>query len=262
MPDVERAHECLKNAMVLSVADGELDEAEQQYIERLRGKLGVEPGQFAKLVEDVKKNRQTVHVPKDRDLAQDTVRLLVEAAAADGQIGEIERDILHRLGDRVGLTAGDIDGMVRQFEPTPEEEAEIEAKVREIYAHFAEWDESTRKAKFRELADYDRLAVLPLLRMLESYRRPDHAENALEMKIHVVDALAELDDTRTAFYLAQQATFGDVDDEVSNSELRQACAHALGKLTNQDFDRSEEGVQEAARWWRSPDHRKYDKLVF
>ncbi|MBS3733434.1 MAG: TerB family tellurite resistance protein [Phycisphaerae bacterium] len=262
MTDVDRAHENLKNVMVLALADGQLSEEEKRYIERLRSKLGVDAKQFTKLVDDVKRDRNHVSVPQDREAAEQTGRLLVEAASSDGRIDELERDILHRLAKRVGLSGEDVDTLVRQVEPTEEEAAAMEEIVRDLYAHFTEWDEPQRKEAFDKLAGFGKLAVMPLLRMLESYRRPDGADDAIELKVRIARTLGDLGDTRPVFYLAQQAAFGDVDDEISNARLRQAAAEALGKLVGEDFSADEQGVLAAGKWWRSPEHEKYDKLVF
>jgi len=103
-------------------------------------------------------------------------------------------------------------------------------------------------------------AVL-LLRILESYRTPDNAANALELKTMACEQLGDTADARAAYYLAQQVSIGDGEDEISSPELRTAAAEAMGKVVGEPFSRDSDGIDAARSWWSSPAAAEFQQLA-
>ena len=122
--------------------------------------------------------------------------------------------------------------------------------------------DAQRRAKLQELAAMGRGVVVPLLRVLESYKSPDGAPNALSLKARVAETLGELGDDRAVYYLAQQVNIGEQEDEITNAALRRASAAALGALVGAEFSADDEGVAAARQWWQGSGRRVYDRLAF
>jgi len=253
----------MRNVMVFALADGDLNAHERRFIETLRDRLGLDTEEFRALVEEVRNDPKRLTLPREPQEAQEAIRLLVEAAWVDGHIGQTEHRLLRRLTEHAGLDAAVAEGLIS---PTAEVAApaseKLEALVDEIYASFAAWDESVRREKLAAVAAAGRGATEVLLRVLESYRVPDGAPNALELKALVAEQLGGLGDARAVYYLAQQVNVGELDDEVSNAALREACAEALGRLVGRPFSRDAEGVEAARKWWFTEGIRQYDTLLY
>ncbi len=260
MADSARRH--LKNAMVVTLLDGVVTEDERNYLETLRERLNIGRDEFDQLVQEVQADPKRLVVPRD-DQAEETLRILVEAAASGEGISDSEEKMLKKVADHLGLGDAALARLMPSAQVDPALAAEIEKKCDEAYRHFSQWSPETRQAKFEEIGSQGQAAVIPLLRILESYRTPDGAENNLEMNEFVVRQLAALGDTRAIYYLVQQITLGDTDDEISNSSLREACAHAVSQISGQTFDGTETlGIVEAARrWWQGTEHAEYNHLA-
>jgi hypothetical protein len=271
------------------LADGRLGEQEKRYIDGLRKRMGMEAAEFVRLVEDVRSEGKKLALSREGEKARAVVRLLARTAAADGVVDEKERRLLGRIAAYTGLgdeviermlveelsSASDSGGSTESSgESTPTagqagkakdapNDTAVEARLREIYAEFTGWDAATRQRKVDELADWGRHAVVPLLRILESYRNPDGSDNALELKDMVIRKLGELKDERAVYYLVQQVSIGDVEDEITNLSLRAAAAEALGKITGHDFSPDQAGIEAARQWWTKggAERNKYDKLA-
>jgi uncharacterized tellurite resistance protein B-like protein len=252
----------LHNALVLVLADGNLAEEEKQYIESLRERLGISRTDLAQLCKEIREGRRQIVVPRDAELAERTLHLLVETAAADRQIRPVEQRLLRRLADCVGIKPARLDALIGEAMGYPELDAmEMETSLDEVYRHFAEWDDAARRAKLADLAERSRLRIEPLVRILESYRVPDGMRDALSLKVMTVDELSRLGDTRPVYYLAQQVSIGDSDDEITNFALRAAGAEAIGKITGEGFARDQGGIEAAREWWLGEGSVKYDYLV-
>jgi uncharacterized tellurite resistance protein B-like protein len=259
----ESAARNLKNVMVLAMADGKVSEEERTYINALRNRLGVSDSDFHALCAEVRANPRKLSLPTDPGEALDAVRLLAELAGVDGEISAAERRTLDLLARRVGLSADELDRIALSDRTAEEAHAnEIEALVQEIYEQFGSWDEATRDAKLSAIAAYGRAAVVPLLRVFESYRVPAGCETALEMKLLIARKLGRLGDHRAAYYLLQQISLGDMEDEVTCASLRQASALALGQCVGESFGADDEGIRAAREWWSGPVRRQYDQLAF
>jgi len=253
----------LRNAIVLALADGRIGEAEKEYIDGLRRKLGLDAAEFRELLNQVRADPKRVSVPKDPQQAAAAVRLLVEVAEADGEIGEVERRCLRKLAEHIGLDCGQIDGMLRpQPAGEPVDDARLDAAVEEIYADFSEWDEGMRREKIGALGKTGRDGAITLLRMLESYRAPGGMTDALEFKTLIARELGRIGDPRAVYYLAQQATIGDVDDEITCSALRFAAAEAIGKIVGGEFGTDQQAIEAVRQWWGSPPAKPYDRVAF
>ena len=104
--------------------------------------------------------------------------------------------------------------------------------------------------------------MISLLRVLETGRVPEGAADGLELKTLVAEHLGRLGDERAVYYLAQQVTIGEMDDEVTNGELRFAVAEALGRIADRPFSRDQGGVEAARKWWFAEGLRRYDHLAY
>jgi uncharacterized tellurite resistance protein B-like protein len=258
----EHAKTDLRNAMVMALADGKLTGEEKRGIESLRQRLGIDADEFRDLCEEVRRDPNRISLPREAAEARAALDLLIEIAAVDGQIQPAEQAVLHRVGEYVGLDTPEVDRLTDQALGADEvDQSAIEAAVEEVYAHFNDWDPATRQQKIDALADHGRAAVVPLLRVLESYRTPNGMPDALALKTLIARALGQIADPRTIYYLCQQVGLGDMDDEVTCAELRHACAEAVGKITRQPIPANQEGVEKIREWWLSEAGRGYDRLA-
>lgn len=253
----------LRNAIVLAVADGRLSDEERALIEQFRQRLAVSDREFRKLLADVRGHPQRVSLPRDPAEAAKTVELLAEFAAADDTVSARERGLIRRVGEKLGLPPSRVESILNRASGAEMADAsDVERRIRELYAGWARWDDAQRRARLQELAEMGRGIVVPLLRMLESYKTPDGEPNALSLKTFLAETLGELGDDRAAYYLAQQVTIGEQDDEITNAELRHMAAEALGKIVGTGFSRDAEGVDAARQWWQGAGRRVYDRLAF
>jgi len=257
----DQSRQNLKNVMVLALADGQLSDEEKAYIDQLRRSLGIDEDEFRRLVDQVRESPKSIVMPSDPAAAADAVRLLAELAAADGQIGDLEQRVVRRAGRRAGMGEAAVESMLAQIAAAGGSDHDFDARVDEIYARFAEWDDGVRGEKVAALGSAGRTAVVPLLRILESYRAPNGAPDAFALKVLVVEQLGRLADTRAVYYLAQQVNLGDVDDEITCAALRCAAAGAIGKLVGEPFTPDQTGVNAARQWWLTAGYARYNALV-
>jgi len=238
--------------IVFALAEGDYSDEERQLVEALAGRAGVTAEELAELTARAQAGDDKLSLSRDPDKAKRTIEFLVAAAAADRVVTDAERRLLVRIARHTGLDESVVTELVgRAMSTVAVDDAEVERRLEDIYANFTGWDAATRGAKLHELASYGHQAVEPLLHLLESYRVPDGAANALELKCMVAAELGELADGRAVYYLVQQVSIGELDDEVTCSALRHAAAGALGKITGQPFAADDDGVAAARAWWTS-----------
>ena len=250
--------------IVFALAEGDYSDEERQLVEALAGRAGVTAEELAQLTAEVQAGDDKLSLSRDPDKARRTVELLAATAAADRVVSDKERRMLMRIARHTKLDESVVAELIdRATSAVAVDDAEVEARLEDIYANFTGWDAATRAAKLHEFAAYGHQAIGPLLRLLESYRAPDGAANALELKCMVAEKLGELGDGRAVYYLVQQVNIGEQDDEITGAALRRAAAGALGKITGRGFAADEEGVAAAKAWWAggTPDRAQYDKLA-
>jgi hypothetical protein len=247
----------MHNVLVTALA-GKITDEERRHIERVRDRLGISADDFKKLVEEVRQGSRQIRLPASPAEAQQALQDLINFTQADGRIDPAERRVLEKIAHHLGLPDEMLDGMLNAA--TGAHEPEIQAKAEEIYLHFGQWNGELRHSRFAELERFGRAAVLPLLRMLESYRAPDGAPDALEMKVFVVDVLAALGDRRAVYYLANQVALSAT-SEVSNDALQFAAAAAIGRLTGKPFTRDAAGVAAVRQWWMLEGIKDYNTLA-
>jgi uncharacterized tellurite resistance protein B-like protein len=257
----EQQRSDLHNVMVLALADGRISDEEKDFIQRMRQRLAIDESALREVVEDVRRESTTVSPPADEAAAAQAIRLLAETAAADGSVSEAERRAMFDLAGRAGVEAATVEEILAAADPGEEVEERIEALTQEVYAGYAAWPPPQRRAKVAELGDLGRAATIGLLRILESYRTPDGAEDGLELKTLVVEQLGRIGDERAVYYLAQQVNLGDTEDELTCTELRAAAAEAMGRIVGESFSRDQDGVDAARLWWRAKGQAKYNQLA-
>ncbi len=253
----------MRNVLAYAMLDEEITEAERDYIRNLRDRLEIDHETFREIVQQVRENPKRFAVPSDPSQAQEAINRLAEVAAADSEITGQQRDVLRKIGERFKVPQGAVDEIINQaLAGSPRKQEEIEKLVEEIYAHYNEWDDAIRQQKIDAIGEYGQASVLPLLRVMESYRTPDGMDDAFDLKERIAAKLGSIGDTRAVYYLVQQVNVGDIDDEVSNQELRAAAAQALGDITENDFPQGQEGIEAVRRWWMVTGHNVYDSLAF
>ena len=259
----DTAERNLRNVMVLALVDGKLDEAEKKLIDSLRTRMGIDEVDFRRLCAEVREDPQKLSLPTDCDEGVETIRLMVEMAAADGVVTDQENRVLQQLAQKAGLGEAGLEEILAEDRRQQDAHAaEIEAAVDEVYVSFHQWDAAVRRQKFEALGALGRAATIALLRMFESYRKPAGVDTALEMKILLVEQLGLLGDRRAAYYLVQQINLGDMEDEITSTALRSASAEALGKCTGRTFTPDPSGVEAARQWWLAEGSRRYNQLAF
>lgn len=258
----ETTRQNLCNVIVLALADGKLANAEKQFIEALRIRLGVDETQFHELCVEVRKNPKNISLPDNPAEIDEAIRLLVDLASADGQVSENEKQMLKQFVIKAGLDEAELEKFLQDNSEARGEQAErIEAMIEEIYNGFNEWDKDTKKVRLDALGVLGQVAAIPLLRMFESYRKPSGMELNLEMKAMVAEQLGRIGDHRAAYYFAQQINLGDMEDDVTSLALRCASVQALSKCVGETFSPNQEGIDSARQWWISEGGKRFNKLA-
>ena len=251
----------LKNVMVMVTLDGKVTDEEKEFVETLRTRVGIDTAEFNDLLREVRADPKRMSIPRGIQ-AEETLRLLIDAAETDGEITDRELDAIRKIGQYIGLDQSRLEQMLPGSEISPAEQAEITAAVEEIYTDFVSWDDDTRRAKLQGIGSRGRVASKFLLAILESYRAPDGMDDALEMKALTAWQIGKLSDERTIYYLAQQINIGDSDDDITSAVLRGACASAIGQIVGETFSPDEGGVHTARQWWSDIGWREYNRLAF
>ncbi len=248
----------MHDVLVMVLIDGKVTDQEKQYIEAVRDRLSISADQFRKLVKEVQDGSRQIILPASPIESEEVLRDMIGACLADGKLDVPERKALDKIAEHMHLSTAALDSMLD--EATGVDERQLEDKVEAMYLGFAKWDQAERQKCFAELINYGRAAVTHLLRMLESYRTPDGAPDALELKILIVDALAQLGDRRAVYYLVTQVQLSG-ESEVTNDDLRAAAAAAVGKIVGEPFTRDVAGVNAVKQWWMLAGVRQYDTLA-
>ncbi len=253
----------LHNVLVACLADGRLDDDEKRHIAELRDKLGFDSEEFSHMVSQVADGGRSVALPTKPVEAEEALLGLIEAALADGQIADSERRLLERVADHIHLPPGRLDGLIDQARGGEDvDDFRLAREKEEIYRHFAEWDDATRREKIAALAGLGRTAVRALVQILESYRKPDGMDTALPLKTLIARQLGQIGDSRSVYYLAQHVNIGDTDEEISDVNLRGAAAEAVGRIAGQDFPPNQQGIEALREWWDAEGRLQYDYLLY
>ncbi len=253
----------LCNVLVMVAVDGQVTDAERELVSGMRSKLGIDGAEFRGLCEQVKAGQTTLAIPRVGVEAEKMLRLLVNAAMVDGEMAPAEQRLLEKVAAVIerdpsevevivqGVSAGEADGALA---------AKIGADIEEIYLHFVEWTPDEQRRRCEAIGRLGSVSAIPLLRVLESYRRPEGGDG-LDLKVLIVDQLAAIGDDRVVYYLAQQVSLSDADDEVTNAALRSASAAAIGVIVGKPFNRDAAGVDACRKWWVSKGTAEYRTLV-
>lgn len=249
------------NVMVFAASDGKVSDAEREFIRRMTEELGIEAEEFNELLEEVRQNPKRLSLPKDPDQAEATLAMLTRLAVSDGDISASERHGLYRVASLLHLDTKTVERLLAAAMGQEVDDAELDSRAEAIYRHFHEWDAATRQQKLDELAKLGYPAVPAMIRLLESYRVPDGAENAKELKTAVAIKLGELRDDRAVYYLAQHASLGYGED-LTGPQLRRAAAEAVGRIVGQDFSADPDGIEAMRRWWASAEQDRYQPTAY
>lgn len=94
----------LNNTIVILMADGVLESAEKEYMEKLSKKLGYNADKVSMLWEATSLNGMSINMPDDKKKQQKVYNKMVRAAQADGSIQESEQRILNEVRERYQLS--------------------------------------------------------------------------------------------------------------------------------------------------------------
>ena len=89
------------------VSDDDLDDAEDQFIDRMLERFGIpaaERDSIFPIVDATEAKAAMQDLPAE--VQQEAVVLLVQAAVADGKVVTEERAYLHAVGEAIGVSAG------------------------------------------------------------------------------------------------------------------------------------------------------------
>ncbi len=248
------------NVLVMAGADGTISRPEKEYIYALCEKLGIETELLRELTSQFRENPRKLSLPSDPAELIEAIETLAGVAMADENLSDREHKLLKRVASYAGLSATRLEQILRDADPI--DEGMLYSRIEEIYTGFSQWDPETRRTKVSELANMGRATLLAMLRILESYRKPDQMETMTELKSFVIAQLGLMGDDRAAYYLAQLLSLSDTDDEISTAQLRWTAAEALGKIVNEPFTPDQAGLDAARLWWRSEKAKQYDKLAY
>lgn|SRR5689334_5864900 len=92
------------------VADNDLDDAEDKFLDRMLVRFGVPATERDMLFPIVDKEEAAVEMRTlPVDIQHETVTLLIEAAAADGKIATEERAYMQAVAEVIGLAPAEMD---------------------------------------------------------------------------------------------------------------------------------------------------------
>jgi uncharacterized tellurite resistance protein B-like protein len=92
------------------VADNDLDDAEDKFLDRMLVRFGIPASERDMLFPIVDKEEAAVEMRSlPVDLQHETVTLLIEAAAADGKIATEERAYMQAVAEVIGLAPAEMD---------------------------------------------------------------------------------------------------------------------------------------------------------
>jgi tellurite resistance protein len=258
----DRNLQTVRNAIVMTLLDGDISEEEQNYLGELRDGLGLKQSDIETLMEEIRENPNRMSIPRGPE-GREALSVMIRAAQADGTICENERRVLEKVGRFLELGESEIAAMINDAEITPELQRQLDRQIDALYSEFGQWDDSQRAAHLDAMAAAGRAAVVPLIRILESYRTPEQTDDPLLHKRMVVEQLGRLGDVRAVYYLAQQVSL-DTDDEISSPALRHVCAEAIAAITGEMFRDEQEGpfLDNARRWWRDKGQKAYNRLAY
>ncbi len=120
--------EMIGSVMCILAADGTINAAEKQFLQRLCRQYHI-PGNIVQAAfEDVKQGKGRIAVPDTAKEQQQLFRVLVQAAQADGTTGTQERTMLNAVAAKFGISATALDQYFATKEkPSPEKTTSSEA---------------------------------------------------------------------------------------------------------------------------------------
>ncbi len=248
------------NVLVMAGADGSISAPEKKFIHTLCQEHGIDTEQLRELTSQFRQNPRKLSLPSDPAELTRAIEMLASMAFADENLSGSEHKLLKRVADYAGMSPTHLEQIISDADPV--DEGMLYQRIEEIYTGFCRWDATTRQTKISELANMGRSALVTMLRILESYRRPDGMDTAAELKGLLIVQLGLIGDDRAVYYLAQILSLGSMDDETQETPLPWAAAEALGKIVNEPFTSDQTGLDAAQLWWESEKARQYDKLAY
>jgi tellurite resistance protein len=94
----------LNNTMVIMMADGVLEQAEKEYMQKLAKKLGYNADKISILWESSSINSLALDMPADKNKQQKVYKRMLKAANSDGIIQDSERAILDEIRHKYQLS--------------------------------------------------------------------------------------------------------------------------------------------------------------
>lgn len=86
------------------MADGVLEQAEKEYMEKLAKKLGYNADKISILWESTSINSLALNMPDDKNKQQKVYKRMLKAANADGIIQDSEKAILDEIRNKYSLS--------------------------------------------------------------------------------------------------------------------------------------------------------------
>ena len=108
--DVEMRHTVCRLIAGLVVADDDLAPEEDAFIDRLLARFGVPAGDRDTIFPIVDRTEAAVKIRElPAAVQEEALKLLLEAAVADGKVVDEERDYLRSVGEALGLGEAAVD---------------------------------------------------------------------------------------------------------------------------------------------------------
>lgn len=108
--DQQLSHKVCRLVAGIVVADDDLDDTEDQFIDRMLAKFGIPPSERESIFPIVDKSEAKAAMQElPPDVQHETMTLLIEAACADGKVVTEERAYLHAVAEAIGVSAGALD---------------------------------------------------------------------------------------------------------------------------------------------------------
>lgn len=106
--DVTTSKQVCEIVLGLLLADGELDERESSFLDRLKARFGVGPDAAIAPASDVDASLERLRALAEAD-RHETLALMVAAAAADGVVHPAERILLGAVAEELGIDEDELD---------------------------------------------------------------------------------------------------------------------------------------------------------
>jgi uncharacterized tellurite resistance protein B-like protein len=128
-----KSEDLIRSVVTILAAEGRIDKSELRFLEALRQHLGLGEDVVKTALEDAKKGKRSLHIPREPEEGRRMLKVMIKAAAANREIAPQELKILQLIADKTGVSRED-----------------LQANIQRALEKQSQIDEAQRYAKRRE----------------------------------------------------------------------------------------------------------------